>query len=319
MTRSMPILVTAAMLASAWLAGCAPDQPYVTRARLERGLVVVLPGVEGRGPLNESIVEGLAAGGVQYAIELYDWTSALGPLYNLRAELRNRKQAGRLADRIVSYRDAYPARPVLLVGQSGGGGVAVWTAEQLAWSGGIEGVILIAPSLSPGYPLDRALSYSERGVVVFRSDRDWILLGTAITGTMDGEHAVSAGRVGFDIPEEPRRMEAYDKLYQIAWDPAMSKTGYGGGHLSSSAGNFIAAYVAPLVRARSWDRDFVSDLAHGQLEWPLRRRPATRPATTQPAQDDGDSPLWKPTTRPAGTTRPATDTHPATTQPAEPR
>ncbi len=317
MTRRTLTMLTVALLASAALAGCAAEQPYVTRARLERGLVVVLPGVEGRGPLNESIVEGLAAGGVQYAIELYDWTSALGPLYNLRAELRNRKEAGRLADRVVSYRDAYPGRPVLLVGQSGGGTVAVWTAEQLAWSGGIEGIVLIAPSLSPGYPLDRALSHSERGVVVFRSDRDWILLGTAITGTMDGEHAVSAGRVGFDIPDEPQRMEDYDRLYQIAWDPAMSKTGYGGGHLSSSAGDFIATYVAPLVRARSWDRDLVSSLAHGQLEWPLRRPPATRPTTTQPARDDGDSPLWKPTTRPAGTTRPALSTRPATTQPAE--
>ena len=43
-----------------------------TAERLQRGLVLVLPGVEGESCLNHSIARGLADGGVEAAIEIFD-------------------------------------------------------------------------------------------------------------------------------------------------------------------------------------------------------------------------------------------------------
>src|SRR3954449_1783769 len=55
---------------------------------LTEGLVLVLPGVEGRGPLNWSIARGLLDGGWRGAILIRDWTTGWWPLfaYHLRAQ-----------------------------------------------------------------------------------------------------------------------------------------------------------------------------------------------------------------------------------------
>lgn len=241
----------------ALLAGCA--QPWVTPERLDRGLVVVLTGIEGRSPLNEAICRGLDAGGVDWAIRLEDWTSPLGPLYSLRAEAENRRKARHLAMEISDYRLSHPDRPVVLVGQSGGGAMAAWVAEALPPGRRIDGIVMIAPALSPGYVLSEALRKSERGIVNFHSRRDWFMLGmgTFLAGTMDGYHTSSAGRLGFDVPEPGEGLPAYEKLLQIPWQPEMAETGYGGGHLSSAEGAFVARYVAPFVLNERWDEALV--------------------------------------------------------------
>ena len=140
------ITIVALLALAAVLGGCA-TKPYVTAARLDQGLVLVLTGIEGRSPLNLAICDGLADGGVPYAIEPVDWTVPLAPLYNLRAEQRNRQQAGKLARRIEAYRRQYPSRPVVLVGHSGGGAMAVWTTEALEEGRAVDGIILLAAAL----------------------------------------------------------------------------------------------------------------------------------------------------------------------------
>ena len=239
-------------------AGC-NSQPYRTAERLERGLVIVLPGVEGRGAFNEAICRGLDAGGVNWAIELYDWTSPLGPLYNLRAEEANRRKAGDIARKIIEYRWNYPGRPVVVVGQSGGGAMAVWTAEALAPGGSVDGLILLAAALSPTYTLDFALANTSRGLINFYSPRDWVFLGvgTVVSGTMDGEHSSSAGQVGFDILFGDRRDPDDLKVFQVAWEPKMAQAGHTGSHLTSGAEKFVATYVAPLVLIQKWDSQTV--------------------------------------------------------------
>jgi hypothetical protein len=66
-------------------------QHLTTRERLARGLAVVLPGVEGRGPLNGSLALGLEDGGWPGAVLVHDWTTGAWPLfaYHLRASARN--------------------------------------------------------------------------------------------------------------------------------------------------------------------------------------------------------------------------------------
>jgi pimeloyl-ACP methyl ester carboxylesterase len=244
------------------LTGCISFTPkdQVMSGRMDQGLVIVLPGIEGRSGLNEDICAGLAHGGVTGTVELYDWTtSLLTPLYNMRAYNRNHREAAEIANKIVRYKMAYPDKPVFLVGQSGGGAVAIWAVEALPKGVTVDGVILLAAALAPDYMLDTALAKSKRGIINFYSDRDWVLLGlgTTIVGTMDGEHTSSAGKTGFETPHTYGRPNAYNRLYQIPWRPQMAGSGSTGGHLSSGAPRFVAGYVAPFIRLPRWSNDVV--------------------------------------------------------------
>ena len=242
------------------VAGCSRQRQFYMSGAVEDGLIIVLPGVEGRGMLNEDICRGLRQGGVKAAVFLYDWTSCWGLLANQRAEATNRERAAELALVIARYQDAWPGRPVLLVGHSGGGAIAIWAAEYLPRGNSIDGVVLLAASLSPHYMLDTALSHSRRGIVSFHSERDWLLLGvgTTVAGTMDGEHTSSAGRVGFVEPQGAARPSVYRRLLQIPWFARMSRTGNTGLHFTSGAGPFVAQYVAPFISIEQWDKALVA-------------------------------------------------------------
>ena len=279
--RGCPLYAAALLVFCSLLTGCRTAQPYVTDSRLQRGLVIVLPGIEGRSQFNEAICRGLDEGRVDWAIELYDWTSIWGPLHNLRNKAGNREQAGLLADRITRYKLAYPNRPIVLVGQSGGAAIAVWTAEALPPSEEIDGIIMLAGALSPQYMLDQALAGTRRGIINFYSARDWMLLGvgTMIYGTMDGAHSESAGRVGFKLPDTDSRPRVYQKLFQIPWQRSMSEAGHVGLHLSSGAEEFVATYVAPFIIATGdWDEQLIGYVT-GALEWPPATQPAASPAS----------------------------------------
>ncbi len=241
-------------------AGCRPPQPFVTSDRMQRGLVVVLPGIEGRGYLNEQICRGLADGGVNWAIEIDDWTSSWGPLYNLRSEKRNRRKAGDLVERIKRYRVAFPERPVVLLGHSGGGAIAIWASEMLGKNDKVKGVILINVAISREYDLAKALEHTTDGIINYYSGNDWVLLGlgTTVYGTMDGKHGSSAGKEKFLAPTD--LPQAYRKLYQVGWDMEMIKTGHLGGHFSSSSTRFVSRYVAPLVMAEQWSEQLVKNI-----------------------------------------------------------
>jgi len=254
------------------LAGC-NSQPYVSGVRLERGLVLVLPGIEGRGAINEAIARGLDEGGVSWAIELYDWTVPMAFLHNQRDQARNRAKAEEIASRIIRYRTVYPGRAVVLIGQSGGGAIAVWVLEALPQEHEIEGAVLLAAALSPGYTLDRALANARRGLISFYSSRDWMLgVGTVIAGTMDGRHAESAGRVGFTVPSGRARAAFYERLYQIAWLSKMAGAGHWGRHVTSGSAKFVAAYVAPFVLADRWDEELVARVLRGEASGPRAER-----------------------------------------------
>ena len=67
--------------------------------RLDRGLVLILPGMEGRSFLNLSIMAGLLDAGLPYAMEIADWTTGWTflAIYHLRAWERNRRVARHIA------------------------------------------------------------------------------------------------------------------------------------------------------------------------------------------------------------------------------
>ena len=248
----------------------------MTPERLDKGLVVVLTGIHGRMWLSESICDGLAAGGVDQAVEICDWCYAGHwlPFYNLGAIERNHRVAGEIAARVVAYQKEHPGKPVTLVGYSGGGPMAVWIAEAMPPGARLEGMVLLSTPLVPEYDLRPALTASRKGAVAFYSPKDtlYLALGTLLFGTMDKQHRASAGNLGFKDPRGPAAQtrpasrpsadDVYDRLYQVSWEPEMVRHGFDGTHLTIGAKDFIATYVAPLVRSPQWDKELVESVAH---------------------------------------------------------
>jgi len=225
-----------------------------TPDRLERGLVVVLPGIEGECLINHSIARGLADGGIEGAIEIFDWTTGVILLfpYHLRSWRRNVRQAERLVQRIVDYRKTYPGRPVYLVGHSGGGSMAVLTLERLPPNTRVTGAVLLHPAISPGYDLSTALARSERGLWNFRSILDVVLegMGTCLAGTSDGRHIPAAGMIGFRPPRDlsPAGKELYaTRLFEVPFRPGMILDFHFGGHFGPTNRVFVAERIAPLL------------------------------------------------------------------------
>ena len=219
--------------------------------RLDQGLVVVLPGIEGLSHLNRRMVRGLAMGGVTHAIEIYDWTyGRFWQLWSLRSRRRHTEQATLLAGKIAAYQNEYPGRPVHLVGHSGGGAMIAYTLEALEPGRKITGGIMLVPALSPGYSLKMAVSRTERGIWNFCSHGDFLFLGVAtlLLGTTDGQHCVSAGNLGFtDRVVSDAACSETAVLRNVGYQWNMLKTGHWGGHLSISSSRFIARDVAPLI------------------------------------------------------------------------
>ena len=243
--------VTIMLLASAALAaGCGvTNDKYLTPERLDCGLVVILPGIEGEGTFSHRIRTGLLRAGVSSALPIYSWGRPIplaGPLLNQMDVIGNRLAAAGIARFIMDYQDNHPDRPVYLIGHSGGGGVAVFAAEALPEDRKIDGVILLSASLSKIYDLSKALKRCRQGIANFYSDRDVGLLGfgTTFFGNVDGIRGPSAGLTGFD--KKPAG------LYEIPWRREMSSTGNHGGHADSTQPRFIRAYVADWVLASNW-------------------------------------------------------------------
>lgn len=251
--RLWPRYMLGCMMAVAVLSGCQGRRLLLNEGKLDQGLVIVLPGIDGLAPYNVNACKALYEDGLGMAVELYDWTLPFGMILNQCSILTNRLAAEGLAARIVKYREEYPDRPVVLIGLSGGTAIAVWAAEALPDEERVDRIVLLASSLSPGYDLSEAIGHTRLGIVSFYSDYDGALLGigTILMGTMDGQHTEAAGKVGFRPPD--RAAGYYGGLIQVAWEPTMAATGHDGGHFGYTAPGFIKARVRPYVTDARWN------------------------------------------------------------------
>ena len=249
MTRMFAILL-AGTIAGLLSSGCAPPSPPNPGDR-ENGLIIVLPGIDGQPLRNKDVCEALNDAGTEMSVETFNWTIPLLVPINQRDIHRNRRIAAKLAKEIAKYRTDYPRRPVFLIGHSGGSALAVWTAEALPGQRRVDGIILLACSLSPGYDLSKALKRSRGGIVNFRSEHDWLILGllTTMFGTMDGEHTPAAGMVGFIVPGSGPAADVYENFFDIPWTGTMGRVGHNGGHFGYLTRGFISSHVAPLIAA----------------------------------------------------------------------
>jgi pimeloyl-ACP methyl ester carboxylesterase len=223
--------------------------------RRDQGYTIVLPGIWGSQPVDYGIVQGLQDADVPSAVELYDWTAGvLRLIYNLRAIDHNRREAQKIAAKIVAYQDRYPGRPVYVVGYSGGGGVAVLALEALPPNRRVTKAVLLAPTLASDYDLRPALNRTTQGICNFYSPLDvpiLMVLSTAF-GTTEGRNTIAAGAIGFQPPADSSLAERRDFRRQVpqqAYDLSMLAEGHAGGHFGWSSRKFVARHVAPLLAA----------------------------------------------------------------------
>lgn len=252
--RFPPRMVRAAIpIVCTLLAGCSLTE-LQTPQRMDKGLVVILPGIEGRSFMNENLARGLNDGGVGMGIEIYDWGAPVpgaGMLINITDYERNKIEAEHLAEHIRSYRRAHPGAAIHVIGHSGGGGLAVLAVERLPKDVNVSSVILLAAAISPQYDLSGALSHSKYGIFNYYSPYDAVFLriGTGVAGTIDRQHSEAAGAVGFKIPESgsTKEKQLYKKLHQVEWNSEMRWAGNFGGHADWTNPPFVKKYLAPLI------------------------------------------------------------------------
>jgi len=231
---------------------CTDYDAWLSPERADKGYTIILPGVEGTSYRNIGIARGLVEGGHSAAIEVRDWTTGHWPLfvYHLMALERNKEQAGKIAEQILTYQAQYPGRPVTLIGHSGGAAMAVLVLEALPEGRNVDQVVLLAAAISPNHDLTTALSHTERGIVNFYSwgDVPHLVVGTLALGTIDRRHTVSAGASGFGVPDavddDGRELYA-TRLHQVPYRLAMLKSLNAGGHTGPTNHKFVAEWVAP--------------------------------------------------------------------------
>jgi pimeloyl-ACP methyl ester carboxylesterase len=226
-------------------------------ALLQHGLTLVLPGIESESVFTYGMCDGLHDGGVPGAIRVFNWGLPFpgGYLANLTRIDRNRRRAADIAREICLYQDAFPGRPVHLVAQSGGAGIAVFAAEALPEGRQIDSIVLLGAALSPTYNLARALARTRKGLLNSYSTRDTLILGwgTRIFGTTDRKFTPAAGSLGFQMPANLSHEETQlynQKLIQLPWMPQMADTGrHYGGHISCGCETHLTQNIAPWMTA----------------------------------------------------------------------
>jgi len=245
--RLAGLLAAAATIAGA--VGC--NQTHYTSAdRYDRGLVLCLSGAGGMMGECDRIRDGLASGGVDQAIEIYDWSR--GEVLSDQTDVTdNRRKAADLARHIEAYLAEHPGKPVHLIGISAGTGLIIWALEDLTPPHQIEGAVIMASSLDTKYNLGPALAKVRDHIYSFGSPVDPVLsLGVTWAGTVDRGGGLAGGLVGFSPPDSASEAdkELYkQKLILITWWPGDWILGNSGTHLGSTSPTFVRVKIAPLI------------------------------------------------------------------------
>lgn len=235
-----------------FMTGC-NTRYYMREERLDKGLVVILPGIDGPSPLNASIRRGLDRGGLPYALEIYNWHNhRLGASYAFTPDAC-RERASEIAAHVAEYRDAHPGRTVFVVGHSAGGAIGTFAAEAMPPDAPLDGLIILAPALGPTYDVTAAIRGSGGRMINCWASNDYFLRTlTTIGQNLDGFKGRTAGQEGFCLPEDSgdERRRVFEMLVQIEWDKSMRAQGHWGGHRGWTSGRWVAANLAP--RLTEW-------------------------------------------------------------------
>jgi pimeloyl-ACP methyl ester carboxylesterase len=228
---------TAAAVAPAgrWDCGPAPE----TMPSPVSGRLLILPGVGNTRFHLAGFVAATEALLPRFTVEVRTWGKPFLTIHNLRAHERNEATAASIAAEIAAWRQANPDTPFYLVGYSGGGGMATLVTSALPAGVSIDRLVLVAPAISPDYPVESAvLPHVREFVVNYASERDLqVGWGTRTFGTIDRKNTVSAGAIGFTAEHE--------RLLQYRWSAADIPFGHAGNHLAYLSGRWQAAKLLP--------------------------------------------------------------------------
>lgn len=212
--------------------------------------MLVVDGAGGYQTAPRSLATAVSEAHLPLYVRSFDWTHGRGRwLADQLDQAHPRCQAQRLAAEIHLYRPPCPGLPVSVVAFSAGSAAALAAAESLP-PDSLERLVLLAPAVSSGYDLRRALASARQGLDVFTSEHDFLRLGlaTVVAGTADGKHQVAAGLHGFDSPSlSPADAALAGRLRQHPWDPCMAWTGNLGTHMGYCRPAYLRAYVLPLL------------------------------------------------------------------------
>lgn len=211
------------------------------------GLVILVPGVAGDGSWYRHVVPALREAGDQRSLESFRW-GAPGPAFflNFNNERIHDAAEQKLADRITTYRAQHPAEPVDILAHSAGGGVTLGALAKLPQGVRVGRVILLHPSVSPTYPLDRALAACD-AITLFHStgDKTFLEWRTSTFGTYDNVKTKAAGHAGFDLTklsESDRR-----RVTMIAHSDTDRSLGNNGDHFGALSRDFLRHRVMPVL------------------------------------------------------------------------
>ena len=207
----------------------------------ETGRLLILPGVGNTRFQLAGFVEAASRQLPNFDVEVRPWGTPFLALHNLQAHERNVATAAEIAADIATWRRAHPADKFYLVGYSGGGGMVTLITAALPDDVVIDRLILVAPAISPDYPLaERVLPHVREYVVNYASDRDLqVGWGTNEFGTIDREYTRSAGAVGFSVASE--------RLLEYFWSAADAGLGHRGNHLSYLVRAWQDARLLPAI------------------------------------------------------------------------
>jgi pimeloyl-ACP methyl ester carboxylesterase len=205
------------------------------------GRLLILPGVGNTRFHLAGFVAAAEAQLPEFEVEVRPWGIPFLTIHNLRAHERNEATAKRIAAEIAEWRRAHPDAPFYLVGYSGGGGMATLVTAALPDDVLIDRLVLVAPAISPDYPLGmEVLPHVREYVVNYASDRDLqVGWGTRTFGTIDRKKTASAGAIGFAAADE--------RLLEYRWSSADGPFGHAGNHLAYLSSRWQAAKLLPAL------------------------------------------------------------------------
>ena len=218
---------------------CGPT-PVVAPSQTE-GRLLILPGVGNTRFHLAGFVAAAEAQLPRFDVEVRPWGVPFMTIHNLRAHERNVATAEAIAAEIADWRRAHPDAPFYLVGYSGGGGMATLVTAALPDGVSIDRLVLVAPAISPDYPLGtEVMPHVREYAVNYASERDLqVGWGTRTFGTIDRKNTASAGAIGFAVPHE--------RLLEYRWSEADLAVGHAGNHLAYLSARWQAAKLLPVL------------------------------------------------------------------------
>jgi len=234
------------LTAAAWTCGCAKEYTVSEQKfppAMPPTLIFVADGAGDFRAASTSMRKVLDQQGLPGSVQTVVWSH--GYLRILKDQVDYayaRAQGCKLAETILTVRQTHPEISIYVVGHSAGAVVALAAAESLPPCS-IEGMALLAPSLSTFYDVRPALPAIRRHLDVYYSTHDilYLGLGTGVFGTSEGIHAPASGRIGFQVQDD------LCKVRQHQWQHSDCPTGNWGGHYGGYQPGFLRERVLPLM------------------------------------------------------------------------